>query len=396
VNVREIKKVAVVGQGYVGFPLAVAAASAGYEVIGIDSNESLIEGLEESWQQLLKAKGSLNNQLGNYQATTDVATISECEIVILCLPTPLDHKGNPDHSIVINAAYSLKNFLKPKSLLINESTVEPGFNLSKLAPIFSELEVDVAFSPERIDPGNKEWNLTNTPKLVAGMSEKACQRALEFYETFVEVVIRCSSIQVAESAKLLENSFRLVNISFINEFSRFCDAMNLNIHEVIEAASTKPYGFTKFSPSIGIGGHCIPVDPKYLSEKSRQIGVPLAMVEQALLTNNSNPKYYADKISSALGGLKQKRILLVGISYKKGTKDLRESAAVKLVNLLRERSAEVHWHDPVVATWNTEISSPIDGEYDLVLINHKYSDFDIARLNTTIVWDLSPEIKKTN
>jgi UDP-N-acetyl-D-glucosamine dehydrogenase len=381
-------KVAIIGQGYVGFPLAMAASRAGHQVVGIDSNITLVDELKRNWingQQSLFSEIVTNVQ---YEVTSDLSEVSRAEVVILCLPTPLNEYDKPDHSIIVNAARSLREYLSPGSLLINESTVEPGFNRGMLSPIFDNLDLDIAFSPERIDPGNNKWNLINTPKLVSGLSDKSFMRAMKFYQTFIDRVIPCNSVELAESAKLLENSYRLLNISFINEFAQYCDAMNLNVREVIEAASTKPYGFTAFSPSIGVGGHCIPVDPRYLAEKSREIGRPITMLERALDVNKENAQYYVEKASTLLGGLEGKGILIVGIGYKANVKDVRESAPIRLISLLRRSGANVLWNDEIVKSWNGECSSPISGSYDLVILTNEENLEEMSNLSARYVWDL--------
>jgi UDP-N-acetyl-D-glucosamine dehydrogenase len=381
-----MSKVSIIGQGYVGFPLAMAALNAGHVVVGVDSNKSRVSELNS--EELISAH-LLSDFQNNYKATVDVSEIRDSEIVILCLPTPLDEEGRPDHTILIDAAKSLTHYVSPGAMLINESTVEPGFNREVLAQIFSESQFDLAFSPERIDPGNVTWRLENTPKLVAGLSLTAATRAFNFYKTFNENVILCSSLEIAETAKLLENSFRLINISFINEFNRFCREIGIDIFEVIQAAATKPFGFTAFSPSIGIGGHCIPIDPKYLSEKSKRLGVPFTSIENALKINGENPFYYADQAEKLLNGLSGKQILLVGLAYKPGVVDLRESASVILLNELRRRGAKVLWHDKLIREWNSESPTPITGFYDLVIISSKPSQADLVNLEAKFVWDLS-------
>lgn len=378
-------KTAIIGQGYVGLPLAIAAAAAGHDVIGIDINVELVEKLNKGESpleditdlEIAKVLGT-----GRYQASANYEYLINAEIVVICLPTPLDDDYNPDISILKSAVTQLVPFLNRNVLLINESTVAPGTTREIIAQLLIEVGVpfDLAFSPERIDPANKNWNVTNTPKLVAGLTEAATSRAVEFYESFVDTVVVGSSLEVVEMAKLLENSFRLINISFINEIAKICSAMNIDVREVITAATSKPYGFMPFFPSAGVGGHCIPIDPKYLSHKASQLGIPSEFIDLAHKVNLSMPTYFVNIARKMLGALEEKRILVIGIAYKSDVADIRESPAVGLISELRQEGAEVAWHDDLVKQWKNEISSPIDNTYELAILVNPHSNCNISEL----------------
>jgi UDP-N-acetyl-D-glucosamine dehydrogenase len=315
-----------------------------------------------------------------YKPTTEYAVIKNCKIVVVCLPTPLNGKNKPDLSILNKSLDRIRNLINPSSLLIIESTVSSGYtrNLVDSFP-----NVDIAFSPERIDPLNKKWDVKNTPKLVAGLTDRARDRAVEFYSKFIDTVIPCSSLEVAETAKLLENSFRLINISFINELSIFCHKMGIDVNEVIQAASTKPYGFMPFYPSVGIGGHCIPVDPVYLSHKAKEIGAPTSFIDLSIKVNLEMPKYFVKRASQILGKLKNKKILVLGVSYKPNISDVRETPVESLIDGLRKKGAKVKWHDDIVKKWRGEKSAEITDKYDLAIIATPHDYLDLKKLGKT-------------
>jgi UDP-N-acetyl-D-glucosamine dehydrogenase len=267
-----------------------------------------------------------------YAATSDFKVIGQSEIVIICVPTPIDKDQKPNLSFLEKAILLISENLREGTLVINESTVAPGTtrDLIRVNLELSKVNFELAYSPERIDPGNKIWNVRNTPKLVSGITNSATIRAAEFYRSFVDEVLTGTSPEVVELAKLLENSFRLINISFINEFAQFCDAMNVDPREVIEAASSKPYGFMAFYPSAGVGGHCIPVDPFYLLAKAREIGVSTRSIEAANEINLSIPVYFTTRAEQILGNLSGKKIMLVGVGYKSNLSDVRETPALGL------------------------------------------------------------------
>jgi UDP-N-acetyl-D-glucosamine dehydrogenase len=247
------------------------------------------------------------------------------------------------------------------------------------------VDFDLAYSPERIDPANKEWNVTNTPKLVSGLTSRATDRAATFYRTFVETVKTGSSLEVIETAKLLENSFRLINISFINEIAQFCSALQIDVREVVDAAATKPYGFMPFYPSIGVGGHCIPVDPSYLVAKAEGIGVPTHFIDLANGVNRSLPTYFTGVAEGILSGLTNRKILVVGVAYKPEVSDVRETPVAGLIKELRLKGADVAWHDDLVKEWNGEKSVPLTSHYDLVVLANPHGNTDLSALSSAKV-----------
>ena len=383
-------QITVVGQGYVGLPLAIKAADSGFTVFGLDDNEQKINKLKSgnsfiedlSDQVIQTSVDSLR-----YIPTIDQEVITKSQVVLICVPTPLSADHKPDLSVLIGATTSVGKNLKAGSLVIIESTIEPGTCRNILLPILlkeSGLKLDefeVAYSPERIDPTNKKWGISNTPKLVAGLTDNAAKRAGEFYGKFIEAITICSSLEIAETAKLLENSFRLVNISFINEIAIFCQKIGIDISEVISAAATKPYGFMPFYPSVGVGGHCIPVDPIYLANSAKKVGAPSRFIELADKINHEMPGYFVGRVEEKLGGLKNKRVLVVGVSYKPNVADVRESPVEALISGLKQKGAQVSWHDDLVKVWNGEESVELSSDFDLAIIATPHDYVDLTKLD---------------
>ncbi len=390
----KLNNVAVIGLGYVGLPLAIAACDADYQVIGIDSNTEKIKNINSGnsfIEEIDDMKISEFISSKKLVLSEDFALVADVQTVVICVPTPLSKTRKPDLSYLISALSSVGNYISKGTLIIIESTVSPGTtrnlvpmiirNTSKL----NDSDFHLAFSPERIDPANKLWGVLNTPKLLAGMTTTAITRAKEFYSKFVETIIVCESLEVAEAAKLLENTFRFINISFINELSIFCNRMGIDINNVIDAASTKPYGFMPFYPSVGIGGHCIPVDPLYLADKAIELGVPNRFIELADRINLEAPGYFVSRAEEKLGGLKGKKVLVVGVSYKPNVADVRETPVAALIIELRKKSAEVSWHDDLVKEWNGESSIPLSDNYDLVIIATCHDYVDLTKLGSVPV-----------
>jgi len=390
-------QISVVGQGYVGLPLAIAAADAGFTVYGIDVNakkiaylkagKSFIEDLADN-----VIKKSIDSK--RYIPTSDSKHINQSEVILICVPTPLTEVHKPDLSALIEATITVGRNLKKGAIVIVESTIEPGTCRNILLPILLKEsglmldDFDLAYSPERIDPTNRNWGITNTPKLVAGITPSAAEKAEAFYGKFIESITSCSSIEIAETAKLLENSFRLVNISFINELTIFCQKIGIDIVEVISAAATKPYGFMPFYPSIGVGGHCIPVDPLYLANAAKLVGAPTRFIDLADQVNQEMPGYFVARAEEKIGGLKDKKVLVVGVSYKPNVSDVRETPVETLISELKQKGAQVCWHDDLVKVWNGEESVALSSDFDLAIIAtpHDYLDFsklgDVPILNT--------------
>ncbi len=390
-------RVTVIGQGYVGLPLALAASDAGFTVNGFDNDDQKISTLM-SGKSLIEdisdevIKKSINSKL--YLPTTNENVISNSDVVAICVPTPLSKNHKPDLSNLLQATKTVGKKLNAGTLVIIESTIEPGTCRNVLLPILlneSNLEAskfELAYSPERIDPTNLNWGIKNTPKLIAGLTKNGANRAERFYRKFINTIFTCSSLEIAETAKLLENSFRLVNISFINELEIFCQKIGIDTMEVISAASTKPFGFMPFYPSIGAGGHCIPVDPIYLAHAAKAAGAPTKFIDLATQINQERPGYFVGRAEEMLGGLQDKKVLVIGLSYKPNMADVRESPAAALVIGLRHKGANVSWHDDLVNEWNGEKSVKLSTNYDLAILAtpHDYLDLnklgDVQILNT--------------
>jgi UDP-N-acetyl-D-glucosamine dehydrogenase len=383
-------KVSIIGQGYVGLPLAIAAVQAGHEVVGIDLDRGLTEKLalgNSSIGDLSDAHIAGALKTGRYSLANDFKSVGISEIVLICVPTPLDNSRKPDLSYLRSALNSIASNLNPHSLIINESTISPGTTRGLIKETLDKAGVayELAYSPERIDPANKKWTVTNTPKLVSGLTPSATERAATFYKTFVESVTIGSSPEVIETAKLLENSFRLVNISFVNEFAQFCAAMGIDVREVIDAAATKPYGFMPFYPGAGVGGHCIPVDPSYLVSKAQEMSVPTRFIDLANDLNQSLASYFTGVATGILGQLQGKKILVVGIAYKPEVADVRETPAEGLIHQLRSKGADVKWHDELVQEWNGEKSVELTPDFDLAILVNPHSNANLSALGSARV-----------
>ena len=355
------RTLAIIGQGYVGLPLAMAAVDAGWNVIGIDALAQKVEQINSGSSpvedisniQLQKAIA-----LGAYRATMDFMEIAKASVVTICVPTPLTSGREPDLSLLQSAAESLSPFLESETLIVSESTSYPGTLREVIIPIVERLKpketrkLYFASAPERVNPGDLKWNQKNTPRLVGGINEDSKMYAKEFYDSICDVAIHVSSPEIAEAAKLLENTFRLVNIGLINEFTQLCAASGLDVDEIIDSALTKPYGFMPFRPGVGVGGHCIPVDPLYLTWWARKNGKVASMVEVADSINREMPKYVAERALSMLPeGAQNPKVLVFGVAYKPGISDTRESPVSDLVKELKARGAEVGWNDPLVESW---------------------------------------------
>ena len=389
-----MNKVVIIGQGYVGMPLALAASKSGIEVLGIDTNigkvnqintaKSPIEDISDD-----ELKIALDS--GKYKVSDKPYFDTSFEIVCICVPTPLSENHQPDLEILLAAVRDVGKSLKAGMLVIVESTIKPGTTRNEVIPILekeSGLKRDqflVAYSPERVDPANKAWKIGNTPKLVAGLTAEAAQKAKEFYSKFINQVDICESLEVAETAKLLENSFRLVNISFINELAIFCQKIGIDINEVVKAAATKPYGFMPFYPSVGVGGHCIPVDPLYLASAAKEAGAPTRFIELADQINLELPNYFVGRAAEILGGLKGKKVLVIGVAYKPNVADVRETPVSALITGLEKSGALVSWHDDLVKTWNNQTSVPITDQYDLAIIATPHDYIQLVKLGKTPV-----------
>lgn len=349
----------IIGLGYVGLPIAVAFAEAGREVVGLDTDPAKIESINRSESYIEDIPSATLAALGGrLRATADYSELTSCDAVIICVPTPLTGSREPDLSYLESAAGELAEVLAPGQTVILESTTYPGTTRDLLAPALETgnrkagRDFHVAFSPERIDPGRTDFTVRTTPKLVGGMTAGCTERAVELYETICDNVIPLSGPEAAELSKLLENIFRSVNIALVNELAQLCDRLGVDVWEVIDAAATKPFGFMRFDPGPGMGGHCLPVDPFYLAFKAREHDFYPEFIELAGKINQSQPLFCVSRIERVLNEnakpVNGTRILILGVSYKAGVGDTRESPAIKIVRLLRELGADVRYHDPHV------------------------------------------------
>ena len=398
-------KVAIVGQGYVGLPLAIAAATNGHEVLGFDLNKELVDSLNDGKSHvedidskdladLISAK--------KYRASFNPADLGESDIAIIAVPTPLDEDRQPDLSYIRYAAKLLGLNLKKSALIINESTSYPGTlreviaaEIKSLAP--EGIEQIYAISPERVDPGSEKWKIRNTPRLFSGLTKEAADKTRDFYASFCDNLIEVDTPEIAEAAKLFENTFRQVNIALVNEFALIMRAMNIPVHKVLDAASSKPYGFMKFNPGIGVGGHCIPVDPSYLAHSSESAGVTPRFINLANTVNLEMPKAIVERISKEIeGGLRGKNVLICGVAYKPNISDTRESPASILFTELELAGASVSWHDPLVEKWKGTSSTSlgnIQQDISIITVLHDSMDQKELRDSAKFVFDCTGKLK---
>jgi UDP-N-acetyl-D-glucosamine dehydrogenase len=375
--------VAIIGQGYVGLTIAVGAAGAGHSVIGFDVNPALVDQLNAGKSHI---EGITDKDLGSfiasglYAASTDSSALEGSEVIVIAVPTPLDAQRNPDLAYVHAAAELIQKNVKSPALIVNESTSYPGTLRNEIAARITGVDHLYASSPERVDPGNTQWGTKNTPRLIGGLTPASVAKAREFYGSFCDSIIEVSSPEVAEAAKIFENTFRQVNIALVNEFAQISDALGISSREVIEAAATKPYGFMAFNPGPGVGGHCIPVDPSYLAHVANQVGVPATFIKRANEVNLAMPAYVVKRVIGGNGGsIKGKKVVVVGVSYKSNVADTRETPAAAVIDLLREQGATVSWHDDLVANWRGETSSLIAGA-DVAVIVTKHDGVDLTAI----------------
>lgn len=396
---------AIIGQGYVGLPLAMAAINAGWIVFGVDSLESKVQQINSGVSPVEDVSNEhLQTAItkGAYKATTDFSVVSQASVITICVPTPLDEKREPDLSTLRNAAKDIAPFVSNESLIVSESTSYPGTLREIIIPLIDALKPSdtntlyFAAAPERVNPGDQIWNQKNTPRLVGGIDEASQAHALAFYETICDSAVSVSTPEIAEAAKLLENTFRLVNIALVNEFNQICSSYGINVHEVIDAASSKPYGFMPFRPGVGVGGHCIPVDPLYLTWWARQNGTPAAFVEFADTVNHGMPKYIARRVLDSINPIIEKpRILILGVAYKPGIGDVRETPVLELWNALLEEGAQLAWHDPLVSSWQNTTPVDLNWECDIAILatNQPGINFELLQKRGTRVFDCTNTLR---
>ena len=364
-------RVAIIGQGYVGLTITVGAAGAGHTVVGFDVNEELVSKLNSGISHIegitdSELKGFLSNR--TFIASSDASLLNACDVIVIAVPTPLTESRNPDLSFIHASVELIQNNVKTPALIINESTSYPGTLRNEIATRITGINHLFASSPERVDPGNTQWGTKNTPRLIGGLTPEAVTKAKEFYSTFCDTVIEVSSPEVAEAAKIFENTFRQVNIALVNEFAQIADALGISGREALDAAATKPYGFMEFTPGPGVGGHCIPVDPTYLAYVANEVGVPATFIKRANEVNLAMPAYVVKRVIAGAGGsVKGRSLVVVGVSYKANVADTRETPAALIIDLLRQAGATVTWHDPLVGRWRGEESSDL-GVCDVAVV----------------------------
>ncbi len=395
-------KVVVLGLGYVGLPLAAVLAEAGFKVTGVDPDQEKISLLNQGISYIGDVDKEVIRNLtskGNLSATSDFSVVAEADAVSICVPTPLRKTRDPDMSYIVDVSESIAPYIHPGMVVVLESTTYPGTTRELLLPKLIERENLVvgenfflAFSPERVDPGRENWTTLNTPKVVGGITPACTEIASAFYEGAMETVVPVSTTEVAEMTKLLENTYRMVNIGLVNEMAIMCDRMGINVWEVIDAAATKPFGFMKFTPGPGLGGHCIPIDPLFLSWKLRSLNYTARFIDLASEINTSMPRYVVNKVQEALNdgqkALKNSRILILGAAYKPDIDDVRESPALDVIGLLQQNGAEIKYHDPFISQLkheNINLESVPDlmeavESVDCVVIITNHSQYDYQRI----------------
>ena len=395
-------KVAIIGQGYVGLTIS-AFAGEFFEVVGFDNNQKIVDQLNSGISHIEGVESSVLQKwikTGRYQATTKGNDIAAVDLVVIAVPTPLTKDRQPDLTFIDAACKTIGENVKNPVLVINESTSFPGTLRNYIKPAIerystSSLEHQYAISPERVDPGRGDYNQKNTPRLYAGLTPEASLKTREFYSRFCDELVEVSSPEVAEAAKLFENTFRQVNIALVNEFAQITNALGISVYETLDAANTKPYGFMKFTPSAGVGGHCIPVDPTYLAAVAEEHGAPATFIRRANDVNLEMSKYVVDRVQADNGGsLQGKSVLVVGVAYKPNVADVRETAAELVIEHLRNRGAVVSWHDDVVGSWHGEVSSPLSGA-DIAIVVTKHDSVTEREIlaSARYVFDTTGKIK---
>ncbi len=388
------KPVCIIGLGYVGLPLAVQVISKGFTVLGIDINVELVSSLKAGKSHIEDVSSTeLSKALerGQLKISSDFSDLSNCDVVIICVPTPLTVSGVPDFAPLNEAVNNISKFISPGSLVSLESTVQPSGTLKLvIEPVVRLSGIDreslhFCFSPERIDPGNKLWTLEDVPKIVAGDGEMDMEIASSFYESIFPNVVKTSNTIEAELAKLLENSFRLVNISFINEFALFCNVIGVEVNKVVELAKSKPFGFMPFRPGPGVGGHCIPVDPVYLNHVVREFNMKLKILDESIEVNQRLISRIVERVIELTKEttIDNVRVGVVGISYKPDVADIRESPGIRIIEKCREKGFKVLWNDSLANSWNNESSKSLNeliDSCDLIVVSNIHSSFDLSPL----------------
>jgi len=395
-------KVSIIGQGYVGLTISVFAAEH-HDVIGFDKNQGVVDALNAGRSHIEGVESAdLSKWVGSgrYKATTSASEIAGSDVVVIAVPTPLTKERKPDLSFVEAACRTIGENLKTPALIINESTSFPGTVRNLIKPEIekysgSSVAHMYAVSPERVDPGRTDWDQKSTPRLYAGLTPEASKAVHDFYSTFCDNLVEVSSPEVAEAAKLFENTFRQANIALVNEFAQIAHALGISVYETLDAAATKPYGFMKFIPSAGVGGHCIPVDPSYLADTAARVGVPATFIERANEVNLEMAAYVVDRVAADNGGsLKGKSVQVVGVAYKQNVADVRETPAELVIEELKKAGATVTWSDDLVASWMGEPSTPLGGSDIAVVVTlHSVTDSAAVLKSAPYVFDTTGKVK---
>lgn len=409
--------IGIIGLGYVGLPLAITFANAGFNVTGIDPNQEKVDSINRGESYILDVPNAhvrKHVEAGRLRATTDYSLLAEIDAVSICVPTPLRKTGDPDLSFIANASESLAPYLHRGMVIVLESSTYPGTTRELVLPRLSEccgLKVGedffLAFSPERVDPGRTDWTTYNTPKVVGGITQACTEVSTTWYAQALETVVPVSTTEVAEMTKLLENTFRMINISMVNELAQMCDRLGIDVWEVIDAAATKPFGFMKFTPGPGMGGHCIPIDPLYLSWKMKSINYTARFIDLASEIDSNMPRYVVSKIQDALNRYKKplngSKVLILGVAYKPNINDLRESPAFDVIHLLQEKGALVSYYDPFVPEVDFEFVR-MNSEKDLaaavekadcvaIITNHSKVDYNLVFEKAQLIFDARNALK---
>lgn len=386
----ESKTLAIIGQGYVGLPLAMEAVKSGWKVIGVDTSALKVQQLNSGISPVEDVSDTILQQAissENYSATSSFSSIKSASVVAICVPTPLDGERKPDLTNLRQAVEGVAHHISSGTLIVSESTSFPGTLRNVIIPIVElsnpkiSREIYFASAPERVNPGDLDWSQRNTPRLIGAIGDVALEKAFSFYSSICDHVVPVSSPEVAEAAKLLENTYRLVNIALVNQMAQVCSDSGINVNEVIDAAATKPYGFMPFRPSVGVGGHCIPVDPLYLSWWAQENGVKSTIIDIADNVNREMPRYVAKRAIRLLNlRVANPRVLVLGVAYKPGVSDVRETPATDLIENLISLGATVAWHDPLVTNWNDQVSTEIDWSCDVAILCTNQPGMNLEKL----------------
>jgi UDP-N-acetyl-D-glucosamine dehydrogenase len=406
-------RVGILGLGYVGLPLAVAFAEAGFKVLGMDLDQRKVDSLNKGIsyiQDVPTAQVAKLVKSGALKATVDFAELKKIDAVSICVPTPLRQTGDPDMSYILSASEELAEYIHEGMVVVLESTTYPGTTRELLLPKLTEKsglkageDIFICFSPERVDPGRQDWTTLNTPKVIGGITQACTEVAQAWYGSAIRTIVTVSSAEAAELAKLLENTYRMINIGFVNELAIMCERLGVDVWEVIDAAATKPFGFMKFTPGPGLGGHCIPIDPLYLSWKMKEFNYNARFIELASEINTNMPRYVVNRVLDALNDrgktLKGSKVLVLGIAYKPDVDDIRESPALDVIGLLAKKGAQVSYHDPYIPQMHTHdglvelksvgdlMKAVRDAEAVIIITNHKVYDYEAILNAAQFVFD---------